>query len=139
MKVWRYTYDITDPVVCYSASGDSMFVLVDGIIGLCAYFFFKAVVTLSGPGGATFRAFDSETGDLLVEKRLHDPAEGHLSEPVELGSRLDFDKSSISGSSKDLYALTNGRNLRKIDALTGEIKWEWFSEEGSVATLTAYQ
>ena len=94
----------------------------------------KAVVALSGPGGAVFRTFDSSTGDLLVEDRLHEPLEGHLSEPVDLGSRLIFARSVDGTLEKDVYTLTNGRTLHRLDALTGQAKWKWSSEEELVGS-----
>ena len=78
------------------------------------------MVALSGSGGAHLRALDSFTGHLLFEKRLHDPAAGLLQEPEDLGTAIAF-----GADEKDIYVLTNGHILRRVNRKTGEIKWGW--------------
>ncbi len=80
------------------------------------------VATLSGPGGAHFRIFDSTAGYLLSETRLHDPASGRLQEPESLGTTIAF---GCEEKEKDIFVLTNGHTLRRLDRRTGEVRWGW--------------
>ena len=79
------------------------------------------VATLSGPGGAHFRLFDSSSGHLALEKRLHEPQSGRLQEPESLGVAIAFDNEKDG----DIYTLTNGHVLRRIDRHTGDVRWGW--------------
>lgn len=87
------------------------------------------VAVLSGPGGATLRTFDALTGGLVIEKRLHEPALGKLFEPADLGSQIAFPSKADGPSKDDAYILTDGHALRSIDCLTGQLKWQWLSED----------
>ena len=80
------------------------------------------MATLSGPGGAHLRLFDSTSGHLLLEKRLHDPQAGRLQEPETLGVSVTFGSDE---NDTDIYVLTNGHILRRIDRRTGDVKWGW--------------
>ena len=80
----------------------------------------SVVATLSGPGGSTLRLFDTLTGHLTLEKLLHDPASGHVSEPHHVGKHVTFDTDSTS-----IYALHNGHTVVKINGLTKDITWTW--------------
>jgi len=82
------------------------------------------VATLSGPGGATLRNFNVLTGELLLEKRLHKPDGGALSEPIYLGKDVIF-----SPHSSDLYVLSNGCTISSIDGNTGNVNWNWTSPD----------
>ena len=82
------------------------------------------MATLSGPGGSTLRIFDALTGQLLVEKRLHLPEIGILSEPVFIGKHVIF-----SPDSTDIYVLSNGYTVTSINSETGDIKWSWNSPD----------
>ncbi|EJD05202.1 DUF1620-domain-containing protein [Fomitiporia mediterranea MF3/22] len=115
---WRYGFDHGDPIVNFRAFGNF-------------------VVSLSGPGGSTFRAFDTTTGDLLAERRLHAPEAGHLFEPVDVGVHLVFADANATkpDSSSDVFALTNGYTVRRIDAATGRVKWEWASGDRASAVV----
>ena len=77
---------------------------------------------MSGPGGARLRVFDAVAGHLLLEKRLHDPEAGRLHQPESLGTAVAF---GTEESDQDLYVLTNGHILRRVDSQTGEVKWGW--------------
>jgi ER membrane protein complex subunit 1 len=88
------------------------------------FLFFAAVATLSGPGGSTLRTFDALTGQLLVEKRLHLPEIGILSEPVFIGKHVIF-----SPDSTDIYVLSNGYTVTNINSETGDVKWSWSSPD----------
>ena len=85
------------------------------------------MAALSGPGGATLRSFDALTGHLLLEKRLHNPDLGHLSEPNYFGTFIAFVQSSNRGPYADIFALTNGQTVQLIDGSTGAVKWRWTS------------
>jgi ER membrane protein complex subunit 1 len=65
------------------------------------------------------RLFEASTGHLLYERNLHKPEAGRLLEPDNTGVSLAF------GSASDLYALTNGHTVRRIDSSTGELLWGW--------------
>lgn len=84
----------------------------------------SVVAALSGPGGSTYRTYDASNGTLILEKRLHSPEVGHLSEPHHLGKFVAF-----SPDGPDAYVLTNGHTISKIDNNTGKIKWTWSSED----------
>ena len=82
------------------------------------------MATLTGPGGSTLRTFDALTGQLLVEKRLHLPELGILSEPIFIGKDIIF-----SPDSTDIYVLSNGYTVTNINRETGNVKWSWSSED----------
>jgi len=83
------------------------------------------VTSLSGPGGANLRTFDALTGDLLLEKQLHSPQVGLLSEPHHLGTYIAF--GNETKGSPELFVLTNGHTVQHI--VGGKIKWSWTSED----------
>ncbi|KAF8153864.1 hypothetical protein B0H34DRAFT_661928 [Crassisporium funariophilum] len=105
--LWRYIFDPEDRIAGY-------------------YRHHNVVATLSGPGGSTLRTFDALTGQLVVEKRLHPPARGALSEPLYLGKHVTF-----SSDSTNLYVLSNGCTVSCIDGNTGDINWSWTSPDQS--------
>ncbi|KAI5117724.1 hypothetical protein M0805_006209 [Coniferiporia weirii] len=109
---WRYIFDPEDPIVSFSALGE-------------------VVVALSGPGGATFRTFDAVKGGLLAERRLHNPALGHLFDPSDLGVHITFVEKNDTTLSPtvDVFTLTDGHVLRRLDAPTGRVRWEWAAED----------
>ena len=88
------------------------------------YLLSAAVATLSGPGGSTLRTFDALTGQLHVEKRLHLPEFGLLSEPLFIGKHVIF-----SPGSPDIYVLSNGYTVTNINGKTGDVKWSWSSPD----------
>ncbi|KAF9528732.1 hypothetical protein CPB83DRAFT_813238 [Crepidotus variabilis] len=88
----------------------------------------SVIATLSGPGGATLRTFRALNGQLLLEKRLHLPASGALSEPFHFGKDVIF-----SPNSDQLYVLTNGCSISAINSITGELTWHWEApDQGSL-------
>ena len=89
------------------------------------------MASLSGPGGAHLRTFDSSTGHLLLEKRLHDPAAGRLQEPGDLGTAIAF-----GPDGEDIYILTNGYIVRRADRKTGEVKWGWTAPDQTYVSYT---
>lgn len=92
------------------------------------------VAALSGPGGATLRLFDSLKGHLLAEKHLHSPHSGQLFEPPIHGVALAFD----SDLAEDVYSLSNGGEVRRIDGATGEVKWSWVSPDQTYVYLSYF-
>ena len=80
------------------------------------------VATLSGLGGAHLRLSDSTSGNLLLEKRLHDPQAGRLQEPETLGVSVTFGNEE---DDTDIYVLTNDHILSRIDREIGDVKWGW--------------
>lgn len=82
------------------------------------------MAALSGPGGSTLRTFDTLTGHLLLEKRVHSPEAGGNFEHDLLGTSIAF----IPGSNQ-LLVLTGGHTLNCIDRKTGETSWTWTSED----------
>lgn len=80
-------------------------------------------MTLSGPGGAIFRVFDSVTGALHFEKHFHALELGHKVEPPYLGTHVAF------GNGGELYVLTDGHVVQRIDALTGDVQWTWANQK----------
>jgi hypothetical protein len=82
------------------------------------------VAALSGPGGATLRLFTMSSGELLLEKRLHAPEMGRLEAPAQ-GSAVAFFSAAGGGVAPDLVVLTNAHEVRRLDGVTGELKWAW--------------
>ena len=81
------------------------------------------VVSLSGPGGSTLRMLDCLTGQLILEKRFHAPHTDHLDPSI--GAAIAFIPESV-----DVFALTNGRTIRRIGA-DGAVRWAWESHDKS--------
>ena len=84
------------------------------------------VASLSGPGGASLRIFDFETGDLIAEKFLHNPNTARLFEPNDVGTSMTF--LSQEGQFSDMLVLTSGHVLRRVDS-SGEVQWTWTSPD----------
>ncbi|KAH7927025.1 DUF1620-domain-containing protein [Leucogyrophana mollusca] len=111
--VWRSIYEAADPIMLFKIHGNT-------------------VTSLSGPGGATLRAFDIPTGHLLLEKRLHNPLNGRLHEPSNLGTSVIHLERGQDDAPRVL-ALTNGDTIRSINSVTGETEWTWNSpDQGSL-------
>ena len=85
------------------------------------------VLALSGPGGATVRTFDTQSGDLIAERQQHVPASGLLFQPSDLGAHITFvEKNDTTlAPTTDAYVLTNGHVIRRIDSMSGNTRWEW--------------
>ncbi|KAH9476635.1 ER membrane protein complex subunit 1 [Psilocybe cubensis] len=117
--LWRHIFDAEDRVAGYYKSSTTL-------------------ATLSGPGGSTLRTFSLLTGSLLLEKRLHHPANGALLEPAHLGKQVVFSRegNDSNGNQKDvLYVLTNGCEVRKLDAQSGKEMWAWKSPDQGSLTI----
>jgi hypothetical protein len=65
---------------------------------------------------------------LLVEKRLHNP---ELANPSDLGTDLAFvhDSSAKEDIHSDVFVLTNGHTVLRLDGLNGKTKWSWTSPD----------
>ncbi|KAL4079874.1 hypothetical protein V8B97DRAFT_656854 [Scleroderma yunnanense] len=99
--VWRSIHDDEDPILAFKIHD-------------------SAVASLSGPGGATFRSYDLSTGDLLLETRLHNPADSR-------SHNLQEAVIAPAHQSNTLFTLTNGSSVSRIDSQSGEILWKWSS------------
>lgn len=78
------------------------------------------------------RLFDSLEGTIIHEKRLHHPYNGQLYNQRTLGIDVAFGASRIVGVShdaKDLFVLTNGHTVYRIDGTRGDILWSWTAPE----------
>jgi len=84
-----------------------------------------AVVSLSGPGGATLRIFDYSTGQLVLEKQLHRPHEGHR---LYIGDFENGTAVALMEQSRDIVVLTNGYNVQRVGE-TGKVHWVWESPD----------
>lgn len=85
----------------------------------------SVVATLSGPGGANFRLLDSVSGHLLHEQQLHTPEAGRLFEPAFVGVDVAFGVNEKEADSSDVYVLTNGHIVRRVNTKKGEVEWGW--------------
>ncbi|KAH7906600.1 hypothetical protein BJ138DRAFT_1015952 [Hygrophoropsis aurantiaca] len=111
--VWRSIYDAADPILLFKIHGNS-------------------VTSLSGPGGATLREYDIPSGHLLLEKRLHNPLNGRLHEPSNLGTAVVHVEQGSEEPAR-ILALTNGDTVHSVDSVTGDIAWTWNSpDQGSL-------
>ncbi|KAF6749878.1 hypothetical protein DFP72DRAFT_1013730 [Ephemerocybe angulata] len=108
---WRYVFDPEDRIAGFYQNGNT-------------------VVTLSGPGGAIARGLDIKTGVLTFERRLHANSEGLLVDPNDLGKGI-----AIGTTSQDVYTLTNGHTVTRLDKSTGKPSWTWSGQDQSSLTL----
>ncbi|KAI9509927.1 DUF1620-domain-containing protein [Russula earlei] len=99
---WRFIYQPTDRIVHYRRHKET-------------------VVALSGPGGIMIRRFDYATGQLVLEKRLHAPHEGHRPDRGDFGTSTAL---AFMEKSQDLIALTCGRTVQRVGE-SGKILWVW--------------
>ncbi|EMD34983.1 hypothetical protein CERSUDRAFT_116509 [Gelatoporia subvermispora B] len=111
---WRYVFEDDEHVIAFKRHGD-------------------AVAAVSGPGGATLRIFDAVSGHLRLERRLHNADHGRIFNPETLGTSITFEPSTESG---DVYILSNGHVLRRVNSSTGDLKWGWTSPDQ--ASLVVY-
>lgn len=93
---------------------------------------FLVVATLSGVGGSVLHVFDSFEGTIIHEKRMHPSRNGQLYSQRTLGVDVAFGASRIKGinhSAKDLFVLTNGHTVGRIDGTRGDLLWSWTAPE----------
>ena len=94
--------------------------------------FYLVVVTLSGVGGSVLHVFDALEGTIFHEKRLHHPQNGQPYSQRSLGVDVAFDtlKTTEDGQeAKDLFVLTNGHTVHRIDGTSGDLIWSWTAPE----------
>ena len=84
-----------------------------------------AVISLSGPGGSMLRTFDCSTGQLILEKRLHQPHEGPHLYPDDFGNGTAI---AFVDQSRDIVVLTNGHHVQRVGE-TGSVYWIWESPD----------
>lgn len=82
-------------------------------------------MSFSGPGGAVLRRFDCLTGQLVLERRLQTPREGHLLDSGDFG---DGTAIAFMEESQDIVALTSGHAVQRVEE-TGRVRWVWESPE----------
>ena len=76
--------------------------------------------------------FDSLEGTIIHEKKLHHPQNGQLHNQRTLGVDVAFgtQKSTEDGQeAKDLFVLTNGHTVHRIDGANGDLVWSWTAPE----------
>ncbi|KAK7046106.1 hypothetical protein VNI00_007107 [Paramarasmius palmivorus] len=106
--VWRHIFEPEDPIVSFHKNG-------------------WVVTSLSGPGGSVLRIFNTLTGDLLLERQLHQPASGLLAEPASIGCTVAFGNDTLGTGAADLFVLTNGHSLHYF--VGRDEKWKWSAED----------
>lgn len=90
------------------------------------------VATLSGVGGSVLRVFDSLEGTIIHEKRLHHSQNGQLYSQRSLGVDLAFETQKATEDdqrARDLFVLTNGHTVHRMDGTVGELIWSWTAPE----------
>ena len=78
------------------------------------------------------RVFHSIEGTIIHEKRLHHSQNGQLYSQRTIGIDVAFGASRMAGVShdaKDLFVLTNGHTVYRIDGTRGDILWSWAAPE----------
>jgi len=94
--------------------------------------FSLVVATLSGVGGSVLRVFDPLEGTIIHEKRLHHPQNGQLYNQRSIGVDVAFGtpKTTEDGQeARDLFVLTNGHTVHRIDGTSGDLIWSWAAPE----------
>jgi hypothetical protein len=109
---WRFVFEPSDNIVHYQKHRET-------------------VVSLSGLGGTVLRRFDYSTGQLVLEKRLQAPHEGHLLTSGDFG---DSTAIAFMGESQDIVALTSGHAVRRIEE-TGTVPWFWEAPENPASVV----
>jgi hypothetical protein len=74
--------------------------------------------------------FDSLEGTIIHEKRLHHSQNGQLYSQRTLGVDVTFGAPRTAGhEAKDLFVLTNGQTVHRIDGTRGDLLWSWTAPE----------
>lgn len=76
--------------------------------------------------------FDSLEGTIIHEKRLHHPQNGQLYNQRSIGVNIAFGApktTEVSQEARDLFVLTNGHTVHRIDGTSGDLIWSWTSPE----------
>lgn len=66
------------------------------------------------------RLLEVRTGHIIWEVRLHQPQFAYAVEPRSLGVDMIF----AADGSPDLFVLTNGHSVYRLNGLTGDVKWQ---------------
>ena len=92
--------------------------------------FHLVIATLSGVGGSVLRVFDSLEGTIIHEKKLHHPQNGQLYDKRTTGVHVAFGGLKTDGQeAKDIFVLTNGHTVHRIDGKSGDMVWAWTAPE----------
>lgn len=84
------------------------------------------------------RVFDSLEGTIIHEKRFHHSQNGQLYSERTLGVDVTFGASRMAGVShdaKDLFVLTNGHTVHRIDGTRGDLLWSWTAPEQTFVVI----
>lgn len=76
--------------------------------------------------------FDSLEGTIIHEKRLHHPQNSQLHSQTTFGVHVAFGPPKTAGDGqevKDLFVLTNGHTVSRIDGTSGDLAWAWSAPE----------
>ena len=121
---WRVAYDPEDRITGFYQNGDGAWLelSIQSQLNLAH----TALVTLSGPGGAISRSLDLKTGEIIFEQRLHSISEATIIQP----------QATFDASSQDVYTLSNGHTVSRLDQKTGTPTWSWSGQDQS--SLTTY-
>ncbi|KAK2462583.1 hypothetical protein APHAL10511_005401 [Amanita phalloides] len=99
---WRFLFDPQDNIIAFDSQT-------------------HRIAALSGSGPATLRTFDTLTGHILFEHRIHP---GHA-------------LVSAAHAPADFILLSNGYRVSQIDGTTGKEKWSWTApDESSLVVYT---
>ena len=78
------------------------------------------------------RVFNPLEGTVIHEKRLHRSENGQLYSQRPLGVDVAFGASKMTEfapDAKDLFVLTNGHTVYRIDGTSGDLIWSWSALE----------
>lgn len=78
------------------------------------------------------RVFDSLEGTIIHEKKLHHPQNGQLYSQRTLGVGVGFGAPRTTEGvqeMKDLFVLTNGHTVYRMDGTSGDLVWSWTAPE----------
>lgn len=78
------------------------------------------------------RVFNPLEGTVVHEKRLHRSENGQLYSQRSLGVDVAFGASKMAEfvpDAKDLFVLTNGHTVYRIDGTSGDLIWSWSAPE----------
>ena len=67
---------------------------------------------------------------MVLEHHLHSNSEGLLVDPQQLGKDVAFDQSS-----QDIFSISNGHTITRLNTTTGEPVWSWTSEDQTSLTI----
>lgn len=87
------------------------------------------LLALSGPGASDISLFSASTGHAVWTLQQHKPKQGLLPEPGSLAAGAAFyHYTTDAGPAFDIISLSNGQTARRIDGVSGDVKWIWSLE-----------